>query len=74
MSVCNLVVNLYIKLNYFFILPIEQPAENKHRFRYKSEGRATGTLLGENSTDEIKTYPRLQIRGYQVLLILKTYY
>jgi len=44
---------------------IEEPAENKHRFRYKSEGRATGTLLGENSTDEIKTYPRLQIRGYQ---------
>ena len=53
---------------------IEEPAENKHRFRYKSEGRATGTLLGENSTDEIKTYPRLQIRGYQVLLIFKTYY
>ena len=47
---------------------LEQPAENKHRFRYKSEGRATGTLLGENSTDETKTYPRLEIRGYQVLL------
>ena len=39
---------------------LEQPAENKHRFRYKSEGRATGTLLGESSSDEIKTYPKFQ--------------
>ena len=45
---------------------IEQPAENKHRFRYKSEGRATGTLLGENSTDDLKTYPKVKIVGYQV--------
>ena len=44
---------------------IEQPAENKHRFRYKSEGRATGTLLGDNSTDDIKTYPKIKIFGYQ---------
>ena len=49
----------------FFIFPIEQPAENKHRFRYKSEGRATGTLLGENATDDIKTYPKIKILGYQ---------
>ena len=46
---------------------IEQPAQSKHRFRYKSEGRATGTLLGENSTDDIKTYPKVKILGYQVL-------
>ena len=45
---------------------LEQPAENKHRFRYKSEGRATGTLLGESSSDEIKTYPKLKVIGYQV--------
>lgn len=44
---------------------LEQPAENKHRFRYKSEGRATGTLLGESSSDEIKTYPKLKVIGYQ---------
>jgi len=44
---------------------IEQPAKNKHRFRYKSEGRATGTLLGENSTDDVKTYPKVKIMGYQ---------
>jgi len=44
---------------------LEQPAENKHRFRYKSEGRATGTLLGESSSDEIKTYPKIKVIGYQ---------
>ena len=52
---------------------LEQPAENKHRFRYKSEGRATGTLLGESSSDEIKTYPKLKVIGYQVKKTLLLY-
>ena len=37
-----------------------------HHYRYESEGRSAGTLLGRNTTNKTKTYPTLKIIGYQV--------
>lgn len=35
------------------------------RYRYKCEGRSAGSILGERSTDDNKTYPTIQVRGRQ---------
>lgn len=35
-------------------------------YRYESEGRSAGTLLGRNTTNKTKTYPTLKIIGFQV--------
>lgn len=45
---------------------LEQPASHQMRFRYEceSQGRSIGSLQGEFSTPEEKTYPRIAIRGY----------
>ena len=37
-----------------------------HHYRYESEGRSAGTLLGRNATNKTKTYPTLKILGFQV--------
>ena len=37
-----------------------------HHYRYESEGRSAGTLLGRNATNKTKTYPTLKIIGFQV--------
>ncbi|XP_054655151.1 proto-oncogene c-Rel isoform X2 [Dunckerocampus dactyliophorus] len=34
------------------------------RFRYECEGRSAGSILGEKSTDNNRTYPSLQILNY----------
>merc|ERR1712018_861310 len=44
---------------------LEQPASHKLRFRYKCEGRGAGTLQGERSSAEKKTFPKIQIVGYK---------
>ena len=33
-------------------------------FRYECEGRSAGALQGENSTNENRTYPSIQVVGY----------
>ena len=48
-----------------YIKIIEEPASHKLRFRYPCEGRGAGSLLGENSTPEKKTFPKIRICGYQ---------
>uniref|UniRef100_A0A3B3RTR5 REL proto-oncogene, NF-kB subunit n=1 Tax=Paramormyrops kingsleyae TaxID=1676925 RepID=A0A3B3RTR5_9TELE len=39
----------------------EQPKQRGMRYRYKCEGRSAGSILGERSTDDNKTYPTIQI-------------
>lgn len=43
---------------------VEQPASNKMRFRYSCEGRSAGSIVGENSTKEEKTYPAIKVYNY----------
>uniref|UniRef100_A0A2A4K2T8 RHD domain-containing protein n=1 Tax=Heliothis virescens TaxID=7102 RepID=A0A2A4K2T8_HELVI len=50
---------------------IEQPARYR-RFRYKSEVDSAGSIRGENSTEEHKTYPTIRILEYlgRVIIIV----
>lgn len=40
---------------------IEQPRTKGLRFRYECEGRSAGSIPGENSTPEKKTYPTIKV-------------
>ncbi|XP_078505427.1 proto-oncogene c-Rel [Lissotriton helveticus] len=42
----------------------EQPKQRGMRFRYKVEGRSAGSIPGERSTDNNRTYPAIQIMNY----------
>uniref|UniRef100_UPI003AAA7733 proto-oncogene c-Rel n=1 Tax=Centroberyx gerrardi TaxID=166262 RepID=UPI003AAA7733 len=42
----------------------EQPKQRGMRFRYKCEGRSAGSIPGERSSDNNRTYPSLQILNY----------
>ncbi|XP_073068896.1 proto-oncogene c-Rel isoform X5 [Manis javanica] len=42
----------------------EQPRQRGMRFRYKCEGRSAGSIPGEHSTDNNRTYPSIQIKNY----------
>ncbi|XP_015225436.1 PREDICTED: proto-oncogene c-Rel [Cyprinodon variegatus] len=42
----------------------EQPKQRGMRFRYKCEGRSAGSIPGEKSSDNNRTYPSLQIQNY----------
>ncbi|XP_029963151.1 proto-oncogene c-Rel-like isoform X1 [Salarias fasciatus] len=42
----------------------EQPKPRGMRFRYKCEGRSAGSIPGERSSDNNRTYPSLQILNY----------
>ncbi|XP_066534570.1 proto-oncogene c-Rel isoform X2 [Hoplias malabaricus] len=41
----------------------EQPKQRGMRFRYKCEGRSAGSIPGERSSDNNRTYPSIQILG-----------
>lgn len=43
---------------------VEQPAQKSFRFRYESEGRLSGCILGVNATPEIPSYPKIEIGNY----------
>lgn len=43
---------------------VEEPEANKMRFRYFCEGRSAGSILGVNSTDDVKTYPAIRVLNY----------
>lgn len=47
-----------------YIEIIEQPRQRGMRFRYKCEGRSAGSIPGEHSTDNNRTYPSIQIINY----------
>ncbi|NXT97287.1 REL protein, partial [Buphagus erythrorhynchus] len=42
----------------------EQPRQRGMRFRYKCEGRSAGSIPGEHSTENNKTFPSIQILNY----------
>ncbi|XP_076017030.1 proto-oncogene c-Rel [Genypterus blacodes] len=42
----------------------EQPRQRGMRFRYKCEGRSAGSIPGERSSENNRTYPSLQILNY----------
>ncbi|KAF7663819.1 hypothetical protein LDENG_00198010 [Lucifuga dentata] len=42
----------------------EQPKQRGMRFRYKCEGRSAGSIPGERTSDNNRTYPSLQILNY----------
>jgi len=44
---------------------VEQPAENRVRFRFPIEGRSAGSIAGVTSTTENKTFPTIEIVGYK---------
>lgn len=39
----------------------EQPRQRGMRFRYKCEGRSAGSIPGEHSTENNRTYPSIQV-------------
>lgn len=39
----------------------EQPKQRGMRFRYKCEGRSAGSIPGERSSDNNRTYPSIQV-------------
>lgn len=45
----------------------EQPKQRGMRFRYKCEGRSAGSIPGENSSDNNRTYPSVQV-GHRKML------
>jgi len=46
-----------------YVKILEQPAPKALRFRYECEGRSAGSLPGAKSTNEKKTFPKIQIVG-----------
>lgn len=44
---------------------IEQPARCALRFRYECEGRSAGSIPGQSTTADSKTYPTIQVVGYR---------
>lgn len=48
-----------------YVKILEQPASKALRFRYECEGRSAGSIPGASSTPENKTFPAIQVLGYQ---------
>ncbi|XP_046812590.1 embryonic polarity protein dorsal isoform X2 [Lucilia cuprina] len=44
---------------------VEQPAPKGLRFRYICEGRSAGSIPGVHSTPENKTFPTIEVEGYE---------
>lgn len=40
---------------------VEQPKQRGLRFRYQCEGRSAGSIPGEHSTNEKKTFPTIKV-------------
>ncbi|XP_060532354.1 embryonic polarity protein dorsal-like isoform X2 [Cylas formicarius] len=57
--------SISIKKSQIHVKIIEQPASKALRFRYVCEGRSAGSIPGASSTPENKTYPEIQVVGYQ---------
>uniref|UniRef100_A0A6M2DYI8 Putative transforming protein n=1 Tax=Xenopsylla cheopis TaxID=163159 RepID=A0A6M2DYI8_XENCH len=63
-AVPNLTPEQQLRRNAYVVIT-EQPASKALRFRYECEGRSAGSIPGENSTPENKTFPSIQIVGYR---------
>ena len=51
----------------------EQPRQRGLRFRYQCEGRSAGSIPGESSTNERKTFPTIKVRTFYVCCFRKTF-
>lgn len=69
----SIITAILISLSLFFKFPggynpcieiIEQPRQRGMRFRYKCEGRSAGSIPGEHSTDNNRTYPSIQVMDH----------
>ncbi len=61
-------VNFAVKFNQFLrslMLDNVISCRLSIRCRYECEGRSAGALQGENSTNDTRTYPTIQVVGYQ---------
>nr|CAB3265519.1 rel1 [Phallusia mammillata] len=50
---------------------VEQPQQRGMRFRYECEGRSAGSIPGENTTADKKTWPACQIVNYSGLAVMR---
>ena len=48
-----------------YVKIVEQPASKGLRFRYECEGRSAGSIPGVSSSQDNKTFPTIQVVGYQ---------
>lgn len=48
-----------------YVKILEQPARCALRFRYECEGRSAGSIPGQNTTAENKTFPSIQVVNYK---------
>jgi len=48
-----------------YVTVVEQPASKGLRFRYECEGRSAGSIPGASSTLENRTFPTIQVSGYE---------
>ena len=51
----------YSKLASPWIEILEEPKSTGLRFRYKCEGQRSGSIMGEKSSEEKKTYPTIKV-------------
>lgn len=49
---------------------VEQPKQRGMRFRYECEGRSAGSIPGENSMCEKKTWPSCQVTYFLLVQML----
>ena len=52
---------------------IEQPKARSLRFRYECEGRSAGSILGENSSPENRTYPTIRVSFLHTCVMLLSF-
>ena len=50
-----------------FVEIVEEPRSRGLRFRYKCEGRSAGSLPGERSTNEQKTFPTIKVNVIKLI-------
>lgn len=48
----------------------EQPKQRGLRFRYECEGRSAGSIPGEKSTQDRKSFPTIKIHNYQGVAVI----
>ncbi|XP_028982160.1 embryonic polarity protein dorsal [Diachasma alloeum] len=60
-------MNITAQKNNLYIEIVEQPAPRAVRFRYESEGRPSGNLIGVNSTKECTTFPKIRVTGLRAI-------
>lgn len=49
---------------------VEQPKQRGLRFRYECEGRSAGSIPGEKSTQDRKSFPTIKIHNYQGVAVI----